>query len=164
MNLTQLIEATVSWHLVWLWLWFLIGIGLYMLKRAYYMVTGPNPIANSYSQFVERCWIPLLVRSFIDSVVFWAAFNPSLLTSGLNYLGWSSFSGVVGMVTQFAPMAFFFGMGIDSIIDFAVSKISWLNNWLPQMPGPLPTKSPTDAQAAKLLKDTTAANAQEAAK
>ena len=33
MNFTQLIAATISWHLVWLWLWFLIGIVLYMLKQ-----------------------------------------------------------------------------------------------------------------------------------
>ena len=152
--MSKLIEAAISWNLVWLWLWFLIGMGLYMLKRAYYLVTGPNPIANSYPQFIERCWIPLAIRSIIDSVIYWVCFNPNIAVKGLAYIGWSNFSWVVSVVTQFAPMAFFFGLGIDSFVDFGVSKISWLKGWLPQMPGPLPTKSPTDMQAATLKNNT----------
>jgi len=143
-------------HLIWLWLWYTVGMSLYMLKRAYYLVTGPNPIANSYTQFIERCWIPLLVRFALDSGVFWACFTPQLVAAGLNYLGWTSFSGVVSVITQFAAAALFFGFSVDSIVDFAVSKVSWLSGWLPQMPGPLPTKSPTDAQAAKMASDGTA--------
>ena len=144
MDIAKIIETTVSLHLVWLWLWFLIGMGLYMLKRAYYLVTGPNPIASTYSQFIRRCWIPLLVRGSIDSVLFWICFNPTLLTSGLNYLGWTNFAGVIGTITQFAPMSFFAGHTIDSFADTAISKIPGLSNFLPQMPGPLP---PTLMQA-----------------
>src|ERR1700688_3555771 len=129
--LYKVLQLSVSWHLAWLWIWFEIGVILYMLKRAYYLVTGPNPVASTYKQFIQRCWIPLLVRGVIDSVVFWLCFNPELLAKGLNYLGWSSFAGVMGMVTQFAPVAFFFGHTIDSFMDTAVSKIPWLHGILP---------------------------------
>lgn len=144
MNLTKIVMAAVSLHLVWLWLWFGIGMVLYMAKRAYYLVTGPNPIASTYTQFLQRCWLPLLIRAVIDSVIFWMCFNPTLLTAGLNYLGWEKFAGVSGLITQFAPVAFFFGHTVDSLMDTAISKIPGLNNFLPQMPGPLP---PTPAQA-----------------
>jgi hypothetical protein len=127
----------MNWHLFWLWLWFLVGMGLYMLKRAYYLVTGPNPIANTYGQFIQRCWIPLLVRSFLDGCIFWACFTPQLLSKGLDYMGWTNFSWVVAMVTQFAVCAALFGHTVDSLMDFAVSKIPGIKDWLPQMPPPL---------------------------
>jgi hypothetical protein len=134
---------------LWLWFWFSIGMGVYMLKRAYYLVTGPNPIANSYSQFIHRCWIPLLIRTAVDAGIYWLTFYPDLLNYVIKeFTPWSA--QLHSPIPQYAVVALFFGMGIDSIVDFAVSKIPWLNNLLPQMPGPLPTSSPTDAQAAKL--------------
>jgi len=133
-------------HLVWLWFWFFMGMGTYWSKRAYFLVTGPNPIANSYAQFWQRCWVPLLIRAISDSVLFWICFTPALLTQGLSYLGWSSFSGVVGLVTQFAPVAFLAGTAFDSVVDIAISKVPFLNGWLPQMPDPLPSKVPTNQQ------------------
>lgn len=138
----------MAYHLVWLWLWFFIGTLLYMLKRAYYLVTGPNPIANTYTQFVQRCWIPLLVRFAFDSGIFWAAFTPQLAVAGLNFMGWTKFSWVVSVITQFAVAALFFGFSVDSIVDFVVSKTPGLKDALPQMPGPLPTNPPSDKQVA----------------
>jgi hypothetical protein len=128
----------MSWRLVWLWFWFLIGMSFYMLKRAYYLVTGPNPVANTYVQFFERCWIPLLCRAFIDSMIFWALFTPGFADRALSFLGWDKFAWAISMVTQFAVFAAVFGNSVDSVIDIAVSKIPWLNGWLPQMPGPPP--------------------------
>lgn len=124
-------------HLLWLWLWFSIGMFTYWLKRAYYLVTGPNPVANTYAQFWQRCWIPLLVRAFIDSLAFWALFTPGFADAALSKLGWTSFSWVVTMVTQFAVFAAVFGHTADSVIDMAVSKLPLLKDWLPQMPPPL---------------------------
>jgi hypothetical protein len=126
-------------HLLWLWLWFFIGALMYWLKRAYYLVTGPNPIASNYKQFWVRCWIPLLVRFFIESLVFWALFTPGFADKALAALGWTNFSWVVSMVTQFAVFAGAFGHTLDSIMDFAVSKVPYINSILPQMPGPLAT-------------------------
>jgi len=132
-------------HEAWLFLWFFVGMATYMVKRGYYLITGPNPVANTVTQFLRRCWAPLLVRAALESVVFWACFTPELLTAGLNALGWSSASGVVAMITQFAPMAFMFGHTIDSIADIAVNKIPGIKDILPQMPGPLPPASPQEA-------------------
>jgi hypothetical protein len=126
----------INWHLLWLWLWFGAGMFAYWLKRAYYLVTGPNPIANSYHQFLQRCWIPLIVRAFLDSLVFWALFTPGFADKALDILGWSTFSWVVSMVTQFAVFAAVFGHSVDSVMDFAVSKIPWIKDQVPQMPGP----------------------------
>ena len=140
-------------HLLWLWLWFFIGMFTYWLKRAYYLVTGPNPIANTYGQFVQRCWIPLLVRAFLDSLVFWALFTPGFADKALTYVGWTNFSWAVSMVTQFAVFAAVFGHAVDSVLDFGVSKIPFVKDTLPQMPGPLPTPPPTDSQAETLKKN-----------
>lgn len=125
-------------HLIWLWVWFFVGVLTYWLKRAYYLVTGPNPIASTYKQFIERCWIPLLVRSFLDSLVFWALFTPGFADKALDWLGWTNFAWGVSMVTQFAVFAATFGHAVDSVLDFGVSKIPWIKDVLPQMPGPLP--------------------------
>lgn len=135
----------MDWHILWLWFWFFVGGFSYWLKRAYYLVTGPNPVATTYKQFWQRCWVPLLIRFFLDSLVFWMLFTPGVTEKFLNFLGWESFAWAVSMVTQFAVFAAVFGHAVDSVLDFAVSKIPWIKDVLPQMPGPLP---PTPLQAA----------------
>lgn len=129
----------IQWFHVWLWFWFGVGSGLYMLKRAYYLVTGPNPVAVSYFNFLEVCWVPLLIRFAVDSGVYWFTFYPDLINPTLRWLG--SFGGwnwqVHSAMPQYAPIALFFGLGIDNILDFGFSKIPWLKDWLPQMPPPM---------------------------
>ena len=126
-----------DWHEFILWVWFFVGAALYWLKRAYYLVTGPNPIANTYTQFLQRCWIPLLVRAATDSIFFWVLFTPGFADRALNYLGWTNWAWAVSMVTQFAVFAFAFGLSVDVVADFLVSKIPFIKDFLPQMPGPL---------------------------
>ncbi len=126
----------MNWHLVWLWLWFTVGMMVYMLKRAYYLVTGPNPVANTYTDFLKRCWIPLLVRAVVDGGLYWVTFFPDLFNYLLKLSPWDV--QLHSPVPQYAVFALFFGMGIDSLVDFSVTKIPWLKDWLPQMPGPLP--------------------------
>ena len=123
-------------HELWLWLWFGGGMVVYMLKRAYYLVTGPNPIANNYGDFLRRCWIPLLVRAVVDSGVFWATFYPDFLNPviskfGFNWQLHSPMSDMPGFV------ALFVGLGMDSLVDIAVTKIPGVKDWPPQMPPPL---------------------------
>jgi len=129
-------QTFVVHQLVWEWFWFLFGMAIYMLKRAYYLVTGPNPVANNYADFWKRCWIPLLVRAVVDSGIFWATFYPQLLTPVLKWVGWNL--DVQYSLLQIGPASLFFGLGVDSIVDFAVSKVPFVKDWLPQMPPPLP--------------------------
>lgn len=123
-------------HLLWLWGWYLFGMAVYMLKRAYYLVTGPNPVATSYGEFVRRCWIPLFVRAVVDSGLFWALFypdflNPILASFGISFQLHSPMSAMPGFA------ALFVGLGLDSAVDFLVTKIPYVKDWLPQMPPPL---------------------------
>lgn len=124
-------------HEVWLWLWFFVGTLTYWMKRAYYLVTGPNPIANTYPQFVQRCWIPILVRAFIDAMAYWVLFIPGMGDKLLAYFGYSGWQWVTTSVTQFAPVAAIFGHTIDSVVDFLVTKIPYVKDVIPQMPPPL---------------------------
>jgi hypothetical protein len=136
----------VSWHLVWLWVWFFIGSFVYWIKRAYFLITGPNPIANNLEQFMERAWMPLLFRFAADSGIFWATFSPIVLSAMLHYLGWERFANSVDVVTQYGFFALFFGMGVDSAVDIGVTKIPLIKDFWPQMPGPLPQKAVVEAQ------------------
>jgi hypothetical protein len=129
----------MNWHLVSLWFWFMFGIAMYMLKRAYYLVTGPNPVANNYTEFIERCWIPLLIRTVVDSGIYWLTFYPDMLDWAIKAVGFDY--QLHSAIPQYGVVALFFGLGIDSIVDFAVTKIPYVKDWLPQMPPPLPKQA-----------------------
>jgi hypothetical protein len=148
----------MNWHLLWLWLWFLIGASMYWLKRAYYMVSPPNPVANNYAHFIQRAWAPLLVRFFADSMIFWTLFTPGFADKLLAALGWQTAAWAVDMVTQIAVFAAIFGFFSDSVADIAISKIPWVKDVLPQMPGPLSANvNATDANLADVQKHVDAA-------
>jgi hypothetical protein len=135
----------MNWHPIWMWVWFFIGVLMYWLKRAYFMVQPPNPVATGYAHFIERAWVPLLVRFFADSILFWILFTPALAAKALSAMGWTNWSWGVTMITQFAPVSAMFGFFSDSVLDIAVSKIPWVKDVLPQMPGPMATNvNPTD--------------------
>lgn len=120
-----------------------------MLKRAYWGVYGPNPIGTSYGNFFVRCWAPLMVRAFLDSLFFWACFTPQLLSGALQYMGWSTFSWVIADITQFAVCAAAFGYLVDSGMDTVIAavghKIPFLAGLIPQLPPPLPQKAVVEA-------------------
>jgi hypothetical protein len=127
----------MSWHETWLFLWYILGMLTYMIKRGHYLITGPNPIANNWTQFIQRSWVPLGVRGLMETVAYWLLFTPQVAAAALTHLGWTNYAWVLTMAITSAPAAFFLGHGADSITDLAVSKIPWLNQILPQMPGPL---------------------------
>lgn len=132
-------------HLEWLWFWYIVGAFVYMLKRAYYLVTGPNPVANSYSEFWAKCWIPLFVRFVVDSGVFWSAFYPDIFNAVIAKTGFA-FRLHSPMLQMPAPVALFVGLSIDAIIDIAVTKLPYVKDFLPQMPPPLhPIKTQEEA-------------------
>lgn len=124
-------------HLLWLWAWYGIGAFMYWLKRAYYMVSPPNPVATNYRHFIQRAWAPLLVRFFADSLAFWALFTPGFADKLLAYYGWTTAASALGMVTQYAVFSGVFGFVVDSIMDTALSKTPFIKDVLPQMPGPM---------------------------
>lgn len=126
---------------LWVFVFYLLGMITYMLKRAYYLIKGPNPVANTWLDFAQRCWVPLLVRAVIETVAFWALFNEQVTGRFLGWLGWTGYEWLVIMITGVPQAAFFFGLSVDAIADFLVTKIPWIKDWLPQMPGPLVTNS-----------------------
>jgi hypothetical protein len=133
-------------HELWLWLWFTIGMATFWLKRAYFGINPPNPIATSYTHWLQRSWAPLLVRAFIDGTAFWLLFTPGVTDKALAYFGWENYSWGVSMITQFAPVAAMFGYVVDSVVDFSVTKIPFVKDIVPQMPGPLPQTAVVQAQ------------------
>ena len=123
---------------------------MYWLKRAYYGINPPNPVASSYHHYIQRAWVPLLVRFFLDSLVFWMLFIPGMADKLLASLGWSAMSQAVAMVTKYAVFAAVFGHTVDSITDLAVSKVPFVKDILPQMPGPMAANvNITDQQLAE---------------
>lgn len=145
-------------HLMWLWTWYVIGNLFFWLKRAYFMINPPNPVANNYRHFIERAWAPLLVRFFFDSMVFWSLFTPGFADKALAYVGWSRASEAIGMVTKFAVFSAVFGFTADSIMDVALSKIPVVRDILPQMPGPLSANvNPTDQKLTEAKENVDAA-------
>jgi hypothetical protein len=133
-------------HELWVWLWFLLGMATYWLKRAYYGINPPNPVATGYSNYLQRAWAPLLVRCFLESLIFWIMFTPGLADKALASLGWTSYGWIVLTVTSVAPAGAVLGHTMDSVMDMAVSKIPFVKDILPQMPGPLPQPAVVQAQ------------------
>jgi hypothetical protein len=132
-------------HELWMWLWYFIGVLMYWLKRAYYGINPPNPVATGYVHYIERAWVPLLIRLFADSLLFWVLFTPALAAKGLEAIGWTNWAWGVAMITQFAPVSAMFGFFSDSVTDIAISKVPGIKDVLPQMPGPLASNvNPTD--------------------
>lgn len=136
----------MNWHEAWIWMWFLLGMTTYWAKRAYYGIAPPNPVAHSYAQYVQRAWIPLLVRGFIESMIFWIMFTPGLADKALAYFGWTSYGWAVQAMTSVAPAGALMGHAFDSIMDMAVSKIPLIRDILPQMPGALPQEAVVQSQ------------------
>jgi hypothetical protein len=135
----------MNWHEVWVWAWFLLGMFTYWLKRAYYGINPPNPVATGYRNYVQRAWAPLLVRAFLESLIFWIMFTPGLADRGLAALGWNSYGWAIQVFTTIAPAAAVLGHAADSVMDMAVSKIPFVKDILPQMPGALPQQAVVQA-------------------
>jgi len=130
-------------HHLWLWLWFLVGALAYVVKRAFYLITGPNPVANNVPQFIKVAGIPIAFRLLVDSGIYWMLFAPEVTQAALKWFGWESAAGVLAVVTQYAVVALFFGLGIDPLTDWAiptvVGRLPFLKDFWPQMPPPLKT-------------------------
>src|SRR6266704_2319377 len=109
-----------NWHEIWVWSWYMAGMGTYWFKRAYYGINPPHPIANGYWHWLQRSWAPLVVRAFLETLIFWVLFTPGIGDKMLAYLGWNSYEWAVIAVTQVPPVAAAFGHMMDSVVDMAI--------------------------------------------
>lgn len=128
---------SMTLHLVWLWGWFLFGQSLYVLKRAYYLVTGPNKVATTYGEFFTspKIWPVLVIRATAGGVVYWAFFYPEIISGFLDKLGFSY--QFHSPIPQYGFVAWCFGFTVDAILDILVTKIPYIKDLLPQIPPPL---------------------------
>jgi hypothetical protein len=143
--------------LMWLWFWFLFGAMTYMAKRAFYLIKGPNPVANNFKEFLQVAGIPLFFRLVVDSAFYWAMFTPQIAQAGFAWLGLEKFAGIIAVITKFAVCSLGFGLIIDTLADWVigtlVSRIPLFSGWWAQMPAPLPKSQvenpPTSADRQK---------------
>ena len=137
-------------HFAWEWFWFLLFALIFVSKRAFFGITGPSPVANNLKQYVYRAGVPVTVRLFLDSLIFWVMFFPQLAQSALRYFGWEEWAGTIAAITAYSPVAALFGYVVDSFADFGIGtlakRIPFLGELWPQMPGPLPQKAVVEAQ------------------
>ena len=84
----------------------------------------------------RRAELPLLVRAVVDSGLYWLAFYPDLFNGALKYLGMDF--QLHSAIPEFGVVSLFAGLFVDSLVDFAVTKLPYVKDWLPQMPAPLP--------------------------
>jgi hypothetical protein len=126
-----------NWHEFFLWMWYFVGAFFYWLKRAYYGINPPNPVATGYWHYVQRSFVPLLIRFAAGSAIFWALFTPGAADHALSGIGLTNWAWALSMVTQFAVFAAMFGFTVDGGLDIFISKTPGVKTLLPQMPGPL---------------------------
>lgn len=130
----------LSNNIFWMWLWFLCGAMVYIGKRAFYMITGPSPVATGVISYIKVAGIPIAFRLFAESIFYWMLFNPAIAQSALSYFGWEQAASGIAVITKYAPVSALLGLSIDSMADWAIptiiGKIPFLKDWWPQMPGP----------------------------
>lgn len=117
--------------LIALWVFFVFGQLLYMLKRAYYAVSAKENPVNSYGSFFAKFWIVLLIRAAAGAVIFWTfASYPDAFTKAAQLFGltWNL------NVPLIPPLAFFAGLGIDVLLDLATAKSKWIQKLIPKGP------------------------------
>jgi len=133
-------------HHLWLWMWFFFGALTYMVKRAFYLIVGPNPVAHNIGSFLKVAGVPLVFRFIVDSGIYWICFAPEVLQSALKWFGWESAATAIAVMTQYAPVALFFGLAVDPMVDWAIptviGRIPFFKDFWPQMPGPIIPRVP----------------------
>lgn len=140
----------MNWHELWLWLWYGLGALLYMVKRAFYGIQPPNPVAHDVPHYIRRAGIPILFRFALESAGFWTLFNPVIAAKVVTLFGGGRYVWLVQIIAQFAPAAFVTGLALDPMADWfiptVIGRIPGLKDWWPQMPGPLPQPVKVEAQ------------------
>ncbi len=120
-----------------LWALCVTGQLIYILKRAYFAVQGPDDTINSYRKFFSHFWPVLIFRGSLGLLLFsYVAFHPDVLWSLISNL--SVFGIIVSdkwhfllTIPMVPPTAFGFGLAIDFLLDWASVKIPWIKERIP---------------------------------
>lgn len=129
--------------LLLLGLLFAVGMLLHVLKRANYAVMGKRfPSMRAWFQFY---WVNLLIRSFFQMLIFFAAATePDFLRSLMEKFGMTmAIELPVTLLT--APAFGYFG---DSVLDWVTSKVPFLQKEIPPANGETVSINPQQVLAA----------------
>lgn len=109
---------------------FAVGMLLHVLKRANYAVMGKR--FDSMRAWFQFYWVNLLIRSFFQILIFLAAATePDFLRSLMLKFGMTmAIELPVTLLT--APAFGYFG---DSVLDWATSKVPFLQKEIPPVNG-----------------------------
>ncbi len=111
------------------WLLYLLGQFVHMLKRAGMAVRSKSNRIRSRFEFIAFNWDALLIRVVLCAGLFWVLLtNPRGLTRILSLLG----SDLTVDVSVDLGTALIFGYFADSVLDWMVSKIPFLQKELPE--------------------------------
>src|SRR6266704_1339641 len=118
-------------------LFFLIGIGMHVLLRAgyaYRSAVNPYPTRRA---FVRKHWDTILVRTFLNSWLFWLwVSHPDLVSRIASALGVSAAIADWLTVPVSLGTAVMFGFFVDVFLDSVQSivakipQLAWLNKYL----------------------------------
>jgi len=118
-------------HVAAIWLLFLLGQFVHVLKRAGMALRGKNGI-TSRGQYVAHYWDGLLIRLVLSCGLFLILLkNPKGLVTLLGKFGITG----VGDISVDVGTALVLGYCMDSVLDWLVMKIPALGRELPPVNG-----------------------------
>ncbi len=119
-------------HTTMIWILYLLGQIVHILKRAGMTVRSKSTSIHSHFEFIAFYWDVLLVRVVLCAGLFWVLLtNPRGLTELFAMLG----AGITADISVDLGTALIFGYFADSVLDWLVSKIPMLQKELPALNG-----------------------------
>lgn len=122
---------------IWIYLAFVAGNSFYQLLQAYNVVVQQQRMNGDWKAYTRRYWIPLLVRSAIETALFSLAWsNPDKVTVWLAKL-WLAPPLAFFASKAIAFLAGFFAdglLGIASSLLATYDKLKWIKNYIPESP------------------------------
>ena len=111
-----------------IWVLYLLGQFVHILKRAGMAVRSKSNCIRSRIEFIAFNWDVLLIRVVLCAGLFWVLVtNPRGLTRIFMLLG----AGITADISVDFGTALIFGYFADSILDWVVSRIPFLQKELP---------------------------------